>query len=53
MARYQDDDNYLYVTLRSSNVLSLRELASGQIQVLAEQPLNVTTGTHDFHAYMP
>lgn len=45
MARYQDDDNYLYVTLRSSNVLSLRELVSGQIQVLTAQPLNVTTGT--------
>lgn len=45
MACYSNDDNYLYVTLRSSNVLSLRQLTSGQIQVLAEQPLNVTTGT--------
>jgi hypothetical protein len=45
MARYEGEADYLYVTLRSSNVLSLRELDSGQIQVLAEQPLNVTTGT--------
>jgi len=45
MARYDDDSNYLYVTLRSSNVLSLRQLAAGQIQVLSEQQLNVTPGT--------
>lgn len=33
------------VTLRSSNVLSLRRLIGGQIHVLSEQPLNVTAGT--------
>ena len=45
MARYLDDSNYLYVTLRSSDVLSLRQLIGGQIQTFSETPLDVTTGT--------
>lgn len=45
LARYTDDQNYIYVTLRSSNVLSLRRLVNGQIQVLSEQPLTITPGT--------
>jgi len=30
LARYENDSNYVYVTLRSSNVLSLRRLSFGQ-----------------------
>lgn len=42
LASYTDDQNYIYVTLRSSNILSLRRLVNGQIQALAEQPLTVS-----------
>jgi hypothetical protein len=45
LARYENDSNYVYVTLRSSNVLSLRRLSFGQIEVLDEQPLTVTPNT--------
>jgi hypothetical protein len=45
LARYENDSNYIYVTLRSSNVLSLRRLSFGQIEVLEEQPLTVTPNT--------
>lgn len=44
ITHYQDVDNYIYVTLRSSNIVSLRRLEHGQIQVLGEQALNVTAG---------
>lgn len=45
MARYVDDGNYYYVTVRNSNVISLRKLVNGAIQVIAEAPLTVTPGT--------
>jgi hypothetical protein len=45
LGRYTDDQNYMYVTLRGSNVLSLRRLVNGQIQVLSEQPFSVSVGT--------
>jgi hypothetical protein len=42
--RYVDDQNYVYVSLRSNNTVSLRRLVNGQIEVLAEAPLTVTPG---------
>ena len=45
LAGYTDDQNYIYVTLRSSNMLSLRRLVNDQIQVLSEQPLTIAPGT--------
>lgn len=45
MTHYVDDQNHVYVTLRSSNTVSLRRLVHGQIQVLGERTLNVTPGT--------
>jgi hypothetical protein len=44
-ARYQDQRDYYYVTLRSSNVVSLRKVAGGSIFVLDSAPFTVTTGT--------
>ncbi|HEX5163112.1 MAG TPA: hypothetical protein VFV88_15420 [Steroidobacteraceae bacterium] len=47
-ARIVDDDNYLYVTLRRSNQLSLRRLVSGSIQVIATVPAPLVLGQwHD------
>lgn len=45
IARYTDDGNYYYVTLRSSNNLSLRKLVNGQIFELASQPYTLNLGT--------
>jgi hypothetical protein len=45
MARYVDDNNYYYVTVRSSNVVSLRKLVNGAIHVIAEAPMTVSRGT--------
>lgn len=45
MARYVDDGNYYYVTVRSSNVVSLRKLVNGAIHVIAEAPMTVSRGT--------
>jgi hypothetical protein len=45
ITNYLDEDDYTYVTLRSSNRVSLRRLVHGQIEVLGEQTLNVTPGT--------
>ena len=45
LARYANPDNFLYVTLRNNNTLSLRRLINGQIRVLAEKPYTVSTGT--------
>lgn len=42
-ARVVDQNNYLYMTLRRSNQLSLRKLVNGNIQVLATVPVNVVT----------
>ena len=45
MARYRDDQNYYYVTLRNNNTLSLRKLVNGVTTVLATAPLTVSVGT--------
>ncbi len=45
MARYTDEQNYYYLTLRSGNTVSLRKLTDGAIGVLATAPLTVTLGT--------
>jgi hypothetical protein len=42
-ARVVDDNNYLYMTLRRSNQLSLRRVINGSIQVLGTAPLTVST----------
>jgi hypothetical protein len=44
-ARYQGPGNYYYVTVRSSNSISLRRLTGGSIQVLDSAPLPVSLGT--------
>ena len=45
MARYQDDSNYLYVSLRNRGVLSLWRRSPGNHQNLANLQFPVTTGT--------
>jgi hypothetical protein len=42
MARYVDDNNYYYVTVRNDNTLSLRKLVNGHIVVLGTAPFNLT-----------
>jgi hypothetical protein len=42
-ARVVDDQNYLYMTLRRSNQLSLRKVVNGAIQVIANVPVTVST----------
>lgn len=42
MARYVDDNNYYYVTVRNDNTLSLRKLVNGSIVVLRTLPFNLT-----------
>jgi hypothetical protein len=44
MARYVDDNNYYYLTLRSNNTVSLRKLTNGAITTLATAPFPVSTG---------
>lgn len=44
MARYRDEDNYYYVTMRSTNVVSLRKLVNGTVFILDSAALPVTTG---------
>jgi hypothetical protein len=44
MARYRDPSNYYYVTLRSSNQISLRRLVNGQATVLRSAALPVAVG---------
>jgi hypothetical protein len=39
-----DENNYLYMTLRRSNPLSLRKVVNGAIQVLATAPVTLTAG---------
>jgi hypothetical protein len=41
MARYRDDFNYHYVTLRSSNTLEIKKLVNGAIHTLARVPFRV------------
>jgi pectate lyase len=43
MARYRDDSNYHYVTLRSSGTLDLKKLVNGGIQTLVSVPFTVQT----------
>ena len=45
MARYHDDRNHLYVTLRSRGVISLWRRANGLITQLATRSMPVATGT--------
>jgi hypothetical protein len=44
MARQADHRNYYYLTLRSSNTLTLRKLVNGSATVLATAPFAVTPG---------
>jgi hypothetical protein len=45
MARYQDDNNYYYVTVRNDNTIALRKLGNGAISELDVAPLAVTANT--------
>jgi hypothetical protein len=45
MARYVDDQNYYYLTVRNTNTVSLRKLTNGVITTLASYTLPVTLGT--------
>jgi hypothetical protein len=45
MARYVDDSNYYYLSVRSSNTVSIRKLVNGSITVLASTALPVQIGT--------
>lgn len=42
--RYRDTGNYYYLSLRSSNQISLRKLVNGSITVLRSAPLDVAAG---------
>lgn len=44
MARYVDDSNYYYLTLRSTNTVSLRKLAHGAVTELGNYSLPITLG---------
>jgi hypothetical protein len=44
IARYVDDENYYYVTVRKDNTISLRKLVDGAIHVFDTAPLTVTPG---------
>lgn len=44
-ARHVDANNYVYVTLRSSNTLQIKKLVNGAIQTLASVPFSVATNT--------
>ena len=45
VSRLQNDQNYYYVTMRRSNIVSLRKLVNGAIVVLDNAPLTVSPGT--------
>jgi len=45
LARYRDAQNYYYLTLRSSNTVSLRKLVNGAITPLASAPFAVNLNT--------
>jgi hypothetical protein len=45
MARYVDDSNYYYLTLRNTNVVSLRKVANGAVTEFGSYPLPITLGT--------
>lgn len=44
MARYVDDNNYYYLTLRNNNTVSLRKLTNGAITTLDTASFPVATG---------
>lgn len=44
-ARHVDVNNYVYVTLRSSNTLQIKKLVNGGIRTLASVPFPVATNT--------
>ena len=44
-ARYVDENNYYYLTLRSSSTVSLRKLVNGVITTIASAPLTVTANS--------
>jgi hypothetical protein len=45
IARYKDDDEYLYVTLRNDNTLSLRRVGYNRIvHIIKQKPFTVTAG---------
>jgi len=44
MVRYTDSSNYYYVTLRTSNELSLRKVVNGVVTELAREPFTVQSG---------
>jgi hypothetical protein len=46
IARYRDEGNYHYVTLRSSGALDIKKLVNGSIQTLASVPLTVQTNVN-------
>jgi hypothetical protein len=45
IARYRDANNYVYLSLRRSNTLTLRKLVNGQIQELGGAALGITPGS--------
>jgi hypothetical protein len=45
IARYQNDNDYYYITVRNDNTVSLRKLSGGAIHVLDTAPLTVVSGT--------
>ena len=45
MARYVDDSNYYYLTLRNTNSVSLRKVVNGAITELGAYSLPITLGT--------
>jgi hypothetical protein len=44
MARYVDDSNYYYLTLRSTNSVSLRKVTNGAVTVLGNYSLPINLG---------
>ena len=44
-ARYRDQSNYYYLTVRNSNTVSLRKVVNGAITVLGTAPLTVRPNT--------
>jgi hypothetical protein len=45
IARYQDDNNYYYITVRNDNTVSLRRLLNGAVYELDTAPLTVAANT--------
>jgi hypothetical protein len=45
IARYRDERNYYYLTLRSGNTLSLRKLVNGAITTIRSVPATVNVGS--------